>query len=75
MSQSTEKHTEHSSEMPFTMKNYKLMAIGVGIVVLGFALMATEHFIDSKQFSLSLYVCPFLIIGGFAEIIWAILKD
>lgn len=75
MSQDKEKQTDYSSEMPFTPKNYKLIGIGLGLVLLGFALMATENFIDSKQFSLSLYVCPFLIVGGFAEIIWAILKD
>jgi uncharacterized membrane protein HdeD (DUF308 family) len=66
---------EKNNEMPFQSKNYKLMAVGVFLIVFGFILMSTEGFIDSKQFSLSLYVCPFLIIGGFAEIIYAILAD
>jgi hypothetical protein len=38
--------------------------------------MSTEGFIDATQFSLSLYVSPVLIIGGFVWIIYAILaKD
>ncbi len=66
---------KNNNEMPFKAKNYKLMALGAALIVLGFLLMSTEGFIDSKQFSLSLYVCPFLIIGGFAEIIYAILAE
>lgn len=68
-------NTEKNNEMPFKPKNYKLMALGVALIALGFILMSTEGFIDSKQFSLSLYVCPFLIVGGFAEIIYAILAE
>jgi len=58
---------------PLTRKNYILLAIGTALIFLGFILMATEDFIDATQFSLSLYVSPFLIIGGFIEIIYAIL--
>ncbi len=60
-------------ELPFTRKNYILVGIGFGLILLGFILMASENFIDATKFSLSLYVSPFLIIGGFAEIIYAIL--
>ncbi len=67
--------SEKKNGMPFKPKNYKLMALGAALIALGFLLMSTEGFIDSKQFSLSLYVCPFLIIGGFAEVIYAILAD
>lgn len=70
-----EVQNQPQNQLPFKSKNYKLMAIGVVLIFLGFILMSTEGFIDSKQFSLSLYVCPFLIIGGFAEIIYAILAD
>lgn len=69
------KNNQSNTELPFKPKNYKLMALGVALIVLGFVLMSTEGFIDSKQFSLSLYVCPFLIVGGFAEIIYAILAE
>lgn len=69
------KEIDKNPQMPFKPKNYKLMALGVFLIVIGFILMSTEGFIDSKQFSLSLYVCPFLIVGGFAELIYAILAD
>lgn len=67
-------HTPDS--FPLTRKNYILLAIGALLIMSGFGLMATEGFIDATQFSLSLYVSPVLIIGGFAWIIYAILaKD
>jgi hypothetical protein len=63
-------------QFPLTKKNYILLAIGAGLIALGFILMSTEGFIDATQFSLSLYVSPVLIIGGFVWIIYAILaKD
>jgi hypothetical protein len=63
-------------EFPLTRKNYILLAIGALLILIGFGLMATEGFIDATQFSLSLYVSPLLIVGGFIWIIYAILaKD
>lgn len=59
--------------MPLGKKNYILIAIGVALIFVGFFLMSTEKFVDSSEFSLSLYVCPLLIVGGFAEIIYGIL--
>lgn len=61
------------SDFPLTRKNYILLALGAFLILLGFVLMSTEGFIDATEFSLSLYVSPVLIIGGFAEIIYAIL--
>lgn len=65
--------TQVTYDFPLQRKNYILLAIGVFMIFLGFVLMATEGFIDATEFSLSLYVSPFLIIGGFAEIIYALL--
>ncbi len=62
-------------QLPLGKKNYIFIAIGIAVILLGFLLMATEGFIDSSQFSLSLYVSPVLIIGGFAWIIYAILAE
>lgn len=68
--------TNTPDEFPLTRKNYILLAIGALLIMSGFGLMATEGFIDATQFSLSLYVSPVLIIGGFVWIIYAILaKD
>jgi len=68
--------TQVTYDFPLKRKNYILLSIGIFLIFLGFVLMATEDFIDATEFSLSLYVSPILIIGGFAEIIYAILaKD
>lgn len=50
--------------------NYVLIAIGVLAIVLGYAIMRLENEVDGI---LSLYVAPLLILGGYLEIIYAIL--
>lgn len=64
-------------ETPFGPKNYIFLAIFTGVIVLGFGIMALESgagFIDAKEFSWSLHICPILIIGGFAGVIYAIVQ-
>ena len=66
--------TENSTvTLPFTKQNYILLAIGVGIIVLGFFLMSLDNFVDATQFSISLYIAPIVVIAGFAEIAYAIM--
>ena len=50
--------------LPFAKKNYLIMGAGVCLVLLGYFVMNTEKFVDATKFSLSLYVCPFLILAG-----------
>lgn len=56
--------------MVFTRRNYILLLIGVGLVVVGYTLMRVENEVDGL---LSLYVAPLLILGGYLEVIYAIL--
>ncbi len=56
--------------MLFTSRNYLLMVLGVVAVVVGFAAMRLENELDGF---ISLYVAPLLILGGYMEIIYAIL--
>jgi uncharacterized membrane protein len=56
--------------MVFTRRNYVLLVIGVGLVVVGYTLMRVENEVDGF---LSLYVAPLLILGGYLEVIYAIL--
>lgn len=56
--------------MVFTRRNYLLLLIGVGLVVLGYTLMRIENEVDGV---LSLYVAPLMILGGYLEVIYAIL--
>ncbi|MEL6672679.1 MAG: DUF3098 domain-containing protein [Bacteroidota bacterium] len=59
--------------LPFSRKNYMLMLLGVGLIAFGFFLMSLDEFIDASEFSISLYIAPILVVGGFVEIIYAIL--
>ena len=53
-----------NNQIPFTKKNYLVMSAGVALMALAYYLMAGEKFVDAVHFSVSLYVCPFLIIAG-----------
>lgn len=50
--------------------NYKLLLAGVAAIVLGFTLMYAESTLEGL---LSIYVGPLLLMGGYAEIIYALL--
>ena len=56
--------------MLFTRQNYLLLIIGVVAVVIGYTTMRIENEVDGF---ISLYVAPLLILGGYLEIIYAIL--
>lgn len=63
------------SAMPFNRGNYLWVGIGVALLVLGYLLLLQPgHFVDSKEFSLALYVAPWVILGGFGSLIYAILR-
>lgn len=59
-------------KMPFERMNYILLIVGIVIIALGFILMRGP-FVDSKTFSVPLHVAPILVIGGFIEIVFAIM--
>lgn len=59
-----------SGHMVFTRRNYVLMAAGVIAVLLGYVMMRLENEVDGI---ISLYVAPIIILGGYLEIIYAIL--
>ncbi len=56
--------------MILSTHNYVLLAVGVLAIVLGYSIMRLENEVDGF---LSLYVAPLLILGGYLEIIYAIL--
>jgi hypothetical protein len=65
--------SKSNESLPFTRKNYLLLILGVGIIALGFFLMTLEPFIDATKFSIALYIAPIIVVGGFVEIIFAIM--
>ncbi len=54
----------------FERRNYTLLLLGMGVVVLGYVLMRMENEVDGF---ISLYLAPVLILGGYLEVIYAIL--
>ncbi len=56
--------------MIFTRQNYILLLLGVIAIVIGYTTMRIENEVDGF---ISLYVAPLLILGGYLEIIYAIL--
>lgn len=55
----------------FSGLNYKLMGVGVILVIVGFTAMYLENEVHGL---ISLYISPILILGGYITIIFAILK-
>lgn len=61
-------------------ENYRLLAIGFGIIVLGFLLMLggrsdNPNVFNEKMFSFRrITLAPIVVLAGFAFEIWAIMK-
>lgn len=64
------KRRGRSGTLVFETQNYVLLLVGVALIVAGFTAMYIEN---AYQGFISLYVSPVLIIGGYAEIIHALL--
>lgn len=71
---------QHDKEMPLTMKNYLLIAVGMVVILIGLLLMAGGGSEDPTQFSYEIFswrritLAPILIVGGFAFEIYALMK-
>ena len=59
-----------AATMIFSRQNYMLLLLGVLAIVIGYTTMRIENEVDGF---ISLYVAPLLILGGYLEIIYAIL--
>lgn len=58
--------------MVFGRRNYVLLLAGVAAVVIGYVMMRLDNQVDGF---ISLYVAPLIILGGYLEVIWAILAS
>ena len=68
---SVTKTVETNTEMLFSKENYILLLIGVALIAIGFLIMYLEN---EANGIISLFISPVLIVGGFAEIVYAIMK-
>lgn len=66
--------------LPLTRRNYVLLLIGFGIILLGFVLMAGGGSDSPDEFNYAMFswrritLAPLLVVGGFVVEIYAILK-
>lgn len=70
----------NDKNMPLTVRNYILIAIGFAVIVLGFVLMIGGTKATPEEFSYDIFswrritLAPIVVIAGFAFEIFAILK-
>lgn len=78
--QTPEALREKQRQMPLTFTNYKLMLIGLAIIVIGFVLMTgggsdDPHVFNWEMFSFRrITLAPIVVLAGFAFEIYAIMK-
>ena len=72
--------TEDKTTFAIGRENYKLLAIGFCVIVLGFILMLGGKSDNPNQFSEEIFsfrritLAPIVVLAGFAFEIWAIMK-
>lgn len=82
MSTNTDQNTEVKSDELFALKkeNYKLMLIGIAVVIIGFLLMIGGGSEDPNVFNEEVFsarritIAPITVLIGYAVIFYAILK-
>ena len=76
----TKKEDEKKPGFALGRENYKLMAIGFAIIIVGFILMAGGRSDDPKVFSEDIFsfrrvtLAPLIVLAGFVFEIYAIMK-
>lgn len=66
------RNRQNSKPMLFSAGNYKLIGLGVLLVIAGFTAMYLENEVYGF---ISLYISPVVILGGYITVIGAILKE
>lgn len=71
---------KNDAQMPLSMKNYILIAIGLVVIILGMILMCGGGSDSPEEFNYAMFswrritLAPILIVGGFAFEIYALMK-
>jgi len=74
------KITSNNVEFAIGKENFKYIAIGVGILIIGFLLMMGGKSHDPNVFNPEIFsfrritLAPIIVVGGFMFIIWAIMR-
>jgi hypothetical protein len=76
----TGKMKEPNTEFALGPKNFRMIAIGFGIIIVGFILMAGGKSADPNVFDPAIFsfrritLAPLIVLFGFIFEIWAIMK-
>ncbi|MFI3301979.1 MAG: DUF3098 domain-containing protein [Rikenellaceae bacterium] len=71
---------QSDAQMPLTERNYKILLLGFGLIVLGFILMAGGGSDDPMVFNYDMFswrritLAPIVVVAGFVVEIYAILS-
>jgi hypothetical protein len=77
---SSKNENKGKSNFALSRENYKLLAIGFAIIIVGFLLMLGGKSNDPSKFSDTIFsfrritLAPIVVLAGFAFEIWAIMK-
>jgi fumarate reductase subunit D len=77
---STKNENKEKTNFALSRENYKLLAIGFVIIVIGFLLMLGGKSADPNKFSDNIFsfrritLAPIVVLAGFIFEIWAIMK-
>ncbi len=80
MSPKKEKESKDNENFALPRENYKLLAIGFGIIVVGFLLMLGGKSDSPDKFSEDIFsfrritLAPLVVLAGFIFEIWAIMR-
>lgn len=75
------KNTEQKNEFLFEKINYKILLIGIAVIIIGFILMSGGGSDDPKVFNEAVFnfrrirLAPTMVLIGFGITIYAILKN
>lgn len=71
MAANRRKKQKNQKPMAFSALNYKILGLGVLLIVIGFTAMRLENELHGL---ISLYISPLVIMSGYVTVIYAILK-
>lgn len=71
MAKRQQENRSDKSQMLFSPWNYKVLSIGLFLVIIGFTAMYIENEVEGF---ISLFVSPIVIMAGYITVIFAIMK-
>lgn len=80
MSRKVKEAVAENVDMPLGIKNYKMILVGIALIIIGFVLMAgggsdDPNVFNPEMFSISrIVVAPLVLLAGLAFEIYAIMK-